>query len=39
MDYYDKAAKLSPQFSFALANRALALYQAGEDERAIREMR
>ncbi len=37
--YYDQAARLSPQFSFAQANRALALYQAGEDDRAIKEMR
>lgn len=37
--YYDRAYKLSPQFAFAGANRALALYQAGEEGRAVKEMR
>lgn len=38
-EYYGRAAQLAPAFSFALANRALALYQLGQDNRAIKEMR
>lgn len=37
--YYGRAASLAPSFSFAAANRALALYQLGETEASIREMR
>ncbi|GFH25619.1 TPR_REGION domain-containing protein [Haematococcus lacustris] len=37
--YYSKAVELAPGFSFASANRALALYQLGQAEQAIREMR
>jgi tetratricopeptide (TPR) repeat protein len=36
--YFEKAIKLAPQFSFAAANRALALYEAGEVGTAVREM-
>jgi tetratricopeptide (TPR) repeat protein len=34
-----KAADLSPQFAFARGNYALALYQVGERDEAIRTMR
>ena len=42
--YYGRAAELAPAFSFAAANKALALYQMGEEEpahteQAVREMR
>lgn len=42
--FYGKAAELAPAFSFAACNRALALYQMGEEEplhttEALREMR
>ena len=37
--YYGKAVALSPEFSFAAANRALAMYQVGQTEASIREMR
>ncbi len=37
--YYGKAVTLSPEFSFAAANRALAMYQVGQTEASIREMR
>jgi tetratricopeptide (TPR) repeat protein len=36
VEYYGKAAALAPTFSFAAANRALALYQLGQREPAIR---
>lgn len=36
---YGKAARLAPEFSFAAGNRALALYQLGETQEAVREMR
>ena len=35
-EYFGTAAKLAPTFSFAAANRALALYQLGSKEQAIR---
>lgn len=36
--YYDKAVRLAPKFSFAAANKALALYQTGKnDDEAIKE--
>jgi tetratricopeptide (TPR) repeat protein len=38
-EYYGRAAQLAPAFSFAQANRALALYQLGQDNKAIKEMR
>lgn len=38
--YYLRAAQLAPQFSFAAANRALALFQLGKNDTvAIKEMR
>ena len=42
--FYGKASDLAPAFSFAAANRALALYQLGEadppqSDQAVREMR
>uniref|UniRef100_A0A061RMF2 Tpr repeat-containing protein n=1 Tax=Tetraselmis sp. GSL018 TaxID=582737 RepID=A0A061RMF2_9CHLO len=39
LDCYDRAAKLAPQFAFAAANRALALFEVGEKEQSIRELR
>lgn len=36
---FGKASSLSPTFSFAAANKALAMYQLGNTEEAIREMR
>eukprot|EP00879_Flechtneria_rotunda_P029102 GHRR01031368.1.p1 GENE.GHRR01031368.1~~GHRR01031368.1.p1 ORF type:complete len:119 (+),score=31.16 GHRR01031368.1:390-746(+) len=36
---FSKAAALAPFFSFAAANRTLAMYQLGNTEQAIREMR
>lgn len=38
-NYFEKAMILAPQFSFAAANRAIALYQLGEENRAIKEFR
>lgn len=38
-DFYGKAYKLAPQFSFAAANQSLALYQQGRMTEAVREMR
>ena len=38
-DYYGRAARLAPSFSFASANRTLALYQLGQTSEAVREMR
>ena len=42
--FYGRASDLAPAFSFAAANRALALYQLGErdasqSDQAVREMR
>eukprot|EP00798_Chlamydomonas_sp_ICE-L_P020732 gene20732-27547_t len=37
--YYGKAVELAPSFSFAAANKALAMYQQGQEEQAIRDMR
>ncbi|KAK9817700.1 hypothetical protein WJX72_000888 [[Myrmecia] bisecta] len=39
VEYYGKAAVLAPAFSFAVANRALAMYQLGQTNESIREMR
>lgn len=36
---YGRAAALAPAFSFAAANEALALYQLGQDNMAIKQMR
>jgi hypothetical protein len=36
VQYYTQASQLAPEFSFAAANRALALYQSGSQEPAIR---
>lgn len=36
---YGRATQLAPAFAFAQENRALALYQLGQDNRAIKEMR
>ena len=38
-DFYGKAFKLAPGFSFAAANQSLALYQLGKTKEAVREMR
>lgn len=38
-EFYGKAYKLAPQFSFAAANQSLALYQQGDTKDAVREMR
>ncbi len=37
--YYQKAVQLAPAFSFAGANRTLALYAGGHTDEAVREMR
>ncbi|KAL6785608.1 hypothetical protein ACKKBF_B00945 [Auxenochlorella protothecoides x Auxenochlorella symbiontica] len=37
--YYDGAVQLAPAFSFAAANKALALYQLEQDELSLHEMR
>jgi tetratricopeptide (TPR) repeat protein len=37
--YYQKAAEIAPNFAFARANYALALYQIDQREEAIRTMR
>ena len=37
--FYQRATQLAPAFSFAAANRTLALYQAGQTNEAMREMR
>lgn len=38
--YYDQACNLSPQFAFAAANKAIALFASGRNDReAIREMK
>lgn len=36
---FKKAAEMNSRFAFALANEALALYQMGRDEEALRKMR
>ena len=36
---YSRAVQLAPAFSFAAANRTLALYAAGRTDEAMREMR
>lgn len=38
-DFYGKAYKLAPGFSFAAANQSLALYQLGKTKEAIRTMK
>ena len=38
-EYYGKAYKLAPSFSFAAANQSLALYQQGKLKESVREMR
>jgi lipoprotein NlpI len=37
--YYQRAVQLAPSFSFAAANRTLALYAGGKTDEAMREMR
>eukprot|EP00210_Caulerpa_lentillifera_P004858 g4638.t1 len=37
--YYGRAASLAPEFAFASANEALALYQTGDEEEALRLIR
>lgn len=37
--YYQRAVQLAPAFSFAAANRSLALYAGGKTNEAMREMR
>ncbi len=39
VEYYTKAVALAPAFSFAVANRALAMYQLGRTNEAIKEYR
>ena len=39
VEYFGKAAALSPQFSFASANRCVALFAAGRVNESMREMR
>lgn len=36
---FGKAASLAPEFAFASGNQALALYQLGQTDRAVRQMR
>lgn len=36
---FSKAASLAPEFAFASGNQALALFQLGETDRAVRQMR
>ena len=36
---YKKSAEIAPNFAFARANYALALYETGQTDKAIREMR
>lgn len=36
---YTRAIQLAPAFSFAAANKTLALYAAGQTDQAMREMR
>lgn len=38
-DYYGKAASMAPAFAFAAANKSLALYQLGQTNESMREMR
>lgn len=38
-DCFGRAAALAPAFSFAAANEAVARYQLGQDNRAIKQMR
>lgn len=39
VQYYSRAISLAPSFSFAVANRALAMYQLGRSNEAIKEYR
>jgi tetratricopeptide (TPR) repeat protein len=39
VEYFGRAAALSPQFSFATANRCVAMFAAGRVNEALREMR
>jgi tetratricopeptide (TPR) repeat protein len=39
VEYFGKAAALSPKFSFASANRCVALFAAGRINESVREMR
>eukprot|EP00954_Amorphochlora_amoebiformis_P027231 1384233-Amorphochlora_amoeboformis.AAC.1 len=39
VEYYGKAAELAPEFSFAQANQAVALYATGDKNGAARKMR
>ena len=38
-EHYGRAAKIAPQFAFASANKALADYQLGRDDDALRTIR
>jgi len=38
-EFFGRGAALSPTFSFASANRAVALFQTGQTDAAVREMR
>lgn len=37
--YYERAGILAPEFSFAFANRAVALYEIGEEEVSVKIVR
>lgn len=39
VEYYGKAASLAPGFAFAAANKALAMYQLGQVDQSMRDMR
>ena len=38
-EFYGKAASLAPEFAFSAANKAVALFQLGETNESMREMR
>ena len=38
-DFYGKAASLAPEFAFSAANKAVAMFQLGETNESMREMR
>lgn len=38
-EFYGKAASLAPEFAFSAANKAVAMFQLGETNESMREMR
>ncbi len=38
-EFYGKAASLAPEFAFSVANKAVAMFQLGETNESMREMR